>query len=220
MTPPTVSSTPVLKGVPTDEHGYVLAIPVDEENLPKSAPTGEEGDLGYPLKDEVKATEGSAPSTPVAVGQQGDLSAGLNRIPEKIITRCPGCGGRLAIEAQYAGKMRTCPGCGAEVRVPLRSTEKLSGVAVEGTGAIPPRKTRASAIPTGDELPAEVDLESYGPMALASARGGVSGFWVAIALVIGLVIGFAAGMVAGKLMFTPIEPASGPPPTTQAEGPA
>jgi hypothetical protein len=242
------------RGIQTDEQGFVLAIPVEDEvtgqpavsspGLPVGSARGSSvgeadrggGDLGYALADEqgppmsmrsggapadsathqtdlsesldhildrLKASETPAPAqTGMPTSDRPSLSTGVSRgaPEEKIITRCPGCGGRLAIEAQYAGKMRTCPGCATEIQVPVQSTVASPAMfrAPSSTG----RKGagRTSAPTAEEEFSPEVDLESLtGEPSMAGSRG-VAGFWVAVALIVGLAVGFAAGILTGKFL--------------------
>ncbi len=257
---PTATPKPSLpEGVQTDEQGYVLAIPVeDEPNLPSatfgpdSGPAKPEEDFGYGLKDEeskapsiggstrtgttrsnglttsegdifsatgsARDTAPSAAASPSLGGPSGSMGVSHVDLASKIITRCPGCGGRLAIEAQYAGKMRTCPGCATEIHVPMRSTESPPSFATPGSGPRTPR--HAGPTPQGGdgEFSPEVDLESYTAEPIVSQARGVSSFWIPVVLVIGLVVGFALGILTGKYMARNTEIGQEPVPAGQVEG--
>jgi hypothetical protein len=212
--------------------GYALADDKESSAAARSAsksadPAAHQTDLSESLDhilDRFKTSE-TAASGPAQVGalasDRPSLSTGVSRgaPEEKIITRCPGCGGRLAIEVQYAGKMRTCPGCGAEIQVPLQSTVASPAVLLAPSSGGRTGGGQTAAPAGGEEFSPEVDLESLtGEPSTAEPRG-VAGFWVAIALVVGLVIGFAAGIVTGKLLFKSSKAASEPVPVqVESEG--
>jgi len=190
---PTPGGAPsVPGGIQTDEQGFVLAIPVEDEEPAPAEASGSQDKAGSDTSILGLTLERDKDHEP-SPGADKSLPSG-----EKIITRCSGCGGRLAIEAQFAGKMRTCPGCSTEIRVPLHSDFQptpprsgSSGVARTFTGG----EVDAESLP-------EVDFDSYAAGTPVGASGGVAAFWVPIALVVGLVVGFAVGVLTGKYMVT------------------
>ncbi len=219
-----------LSNVPTDEQGYVLAVPVEDEppaaseipgqgvSIPR--PTDGEADQGYGLADEPSAPAGAAAAPPdpgqglsdrpdnvlgaldgkedtipfapagaggVTTGQPTDAQA-----DEKVITRCPGCNGLLAIESQYAGKMRTCPKCQTEIQVPLTST--VVGQPPSGAPESFPPVPSALA----EDLAPDVDLEDYVAQPVAIPSRGVASYWLVLAFLVGATIGFVVGwMLSG-----------------------
>jgi len=181
-------------------------------SIPRPADSGE--GVAYDLlgEDEPPAPAPESAATPDAGA--GVLPAGLDEIldrldvqqgeagptgaqapsSEKIITRCPGCGARLAIEAQYAGGMRTCPKCATEIQVPLESTVIPPHAAAPGA---PTARGVSQAVPSSlaEDLSSDVDLDSYVTEPEIGRARVVASYWLVVVFLVGLTIGFAVGWI-------------------------
>ncbi len=214
-------------GVETDEEGYVLAIPVEEERPGEPAASGQgEGpsdeDREYALADEPTGPPddagfsksldqmlGRLDSDDASRGAKTGKSSDAAQPVDKIILRCPGCKGLLAIEAQFAGQMRTCPKCATEIDVPHESTVVLPDGAARTSGGVsahwePPPSALA------EDLSDDVDLESYIAEPVTESVG-VASYWVILAFVVGATVGFTVGWLLAGYYSRPgppdIEPA-------------
>ncbi len=235
------------EGIRTDEQGFVLAVPVEDQDElgvpepPTSIPgqgisiprPGDSGDGGaYDLAGEDEPPAPAPESVERPQAGVGGLTAGLDEIldrldaqqdqagpagaqapsTEKIITRCPGCGARLAIEAQYAGGMRTCPKCATEIQVPLESTVIPPHAAVPGA---PTARGVSQAVPSSlaEDLSPDVDLDSYIAEPEIGRARVVASYWLVVVFLVGLTIGFAVGwLLAGSSSRTgPSAPEPSPP---------
>lgn len=247
LTAPTAEQARSLEGVETDDNGYVLAVPVSEDDAVQAPqgpteipgdgvgierPKGGEQDLEYSLAQEeeppARQPDSSAEPVPAGGDRADSLEDVLDRLDaeethdtgaspiapaggptvpdDKIVTRCPGCKGLLAIEAQFAGKTRTCPKCATEVRVPLKST-----VVVPEAASAPPSpapdayQTPPSAL--AEDLAEEVDLKTYVVEPGAGSGRVVASYWVILAFVVGATVGFAIGWVLWGMNPRPSPPA-------------
>ncbi len=211
--------------VETDEDGYVLAVPVEENEAGSLTEIPEQGvgiqppagsdEGGYALAGDEEGGASSAPSG----GKGDDLTDGLDEVfweterqqaasgaEEKIVTRCPGCKGLLAIESQYAGKMRTCPKCATEVQVPLESDVVIpEAKEPPPAGATEGYITPPSAL--AEDLSSDVDIEDYVVGGSSSGSRGVAPHWVVSAFVVGALVGFAVGWIVSGMRARPGLPA-------------
>jgi hypothetical protein len=242
-----------LDAIQTDEEGFVIAVPVEQDEVERLAtetpgkgvevarPTGDLEE--YALSDDPSppTTTFRTQSTPPRSGAKSpdELSESLDQVfddfdddedeptppapaaadhgvsSDKIITRCPGCKGLLAIEAQFAGKMRTCPKCATEIDVPLTYTVVLPSAKraqriAGGSGTL---RQVPSALT--EDLSPDVDLADY--VSGAGSGAGVAGYWVALAFVIGATVGFAVGWMLAGYYNRPGPPAVGSPPAGQVD---
>lgn len=214
--------------IETDEDGFVLAVPVEDDDeaslteIPGQGvgikPPSDEEDAGYALAGEDESL--AASSSQAETGE--DLSDGLDEIlseldqqraedspDEKIVTRCPGCKGLLAIESQYAGKMRTCPKCATEIHVPLESDvaipqAKEPSPDAEADAYSPPPSALA------ENLAGDVDIEDYVVGGSSGGSTGIAAHWVLAAFVVGVLVGFAAGWIVSGMRSQPGPPAVEP----------
>lgn len=194
---------PTHAGVETDEEGYVLAVPVEDDQPGPSATAGAgDDDLGYGL-----AGEPALPAAPTSQLPHGPVAPS-----GKIITRCPGCGSRLAIEAQYAGKMRTCPGCGTDMIVPLGST--VAAPDTSGPARSAPTAAPGRAVPnaSAETLASDIDLESYIAEPVVASGRAIASYWVVLAFLVGATVGFVVGWMLSGTYAKPVKPTLQPPP--------
>ncbi|MBN1344617.1 MAG: hypothetical protein JXQ73_18140 [Phycisphaerae bacterium] len=227
----------------TDEDGYVLAVPVEDDEDLDASDTKEilgqgygieraddPGEYGLADDDEVVAGSSKASKEDAHDPSQGmdevftgfgdEAAAGptgpsAKPSGEKILTRCPGCKGLLGIDAEYAGKMRTCPKCMTEIQVPLQSTIVAPEArASTSAGAAMMNEVVPSAL--AENLSPEVDLEDYVVGGGGSSRV-VASYWVILAFVVGATIGFAVGWILSGARSRPGPPKAGPAPTDVIE---
>ncbi len=257
-TPPTGTT-----GIPTDQEGFVLAVPVEEDDAGQApgaipgqgtvvARPGEgAGDAGYALRDEEQSPAPPVPTSTSGVVPESDLATSLDEVlgqldsdqgagappspvpsgragaaggpqaapADKIITRCPGCGGLLGIEAQYAGGMRTCPKCTTEIQVPLQSTVLLPEAGAPQRAAGP--GGAFPVVPDADaaDLSPEVDMDAYVAEPVVISTRAVGSYWIVLAFLVGATIGFVAGWILEGYYTRPAPPAVEPSPPVQVDQP-